>query len=779
MRILRFAPLLAVAGAACVVALMPHGHSPPPDVATVDRAPVSRVEGAPTETASMTSGPKSLRATPPLDYGSASSTGTEAAGRDPASAGRVPAPSTAAVRSDKKAKVQFAYASLEGAAPALGAPSAVAPPAETASLEPSAPPPAPPGPAADPALPPPRSPEAVILYRKGDASGLMALASAVTDADERSALEWTSLRADAHPSFDALAAFLKAHPGWPSRAWIRERQEAELAAHPQTPEQVAAFFANDTPPQSSAGKIATARAAQAMGRPEEASQIIRALWRDGNVDALAESVILREFGSSLTKADHAYRADRLLYTAYLGAGARAAALAGPDVLALAQARIVAAREPMSVALIKAVPPASRNDPGLLFSRIQYARRAGRVYEAALLLSLAPHDRAALVSPDRWWSERKMIARTLLDLDEPRLAFEVCDQTVRPNSSEAQVDAAFHAGWIALRFLNDAPSAAKRFALAAEAAENPLSVARAAYWQGRAAEAMGDSETAKTFYARAAAVPIAYYGQLAAQRLGENRLAFRAPAAAAEGERRDEAVRAVEALYADGLDDLAAALAFDAARQWRDESQLAAMAEVVKRHDQTGTQVQFAKIAVMRGHPLDAMAFPAVGMPAFLPLPRSADLATVYAVARQESEFIWHASSGAGAKGLMQMLPSTAVVTARRAGVDFDYARLIVDPAFNTQLGAALLGQLIEDQRGSRELAFAAYNAGPGRVAQWIAAHGDPRDGAVDLVDWIERIPFDETRDYVERVSENLGVYRQRFADEKLAPPAVSARVARE
>ena len=118
---------------------------------------------------------------------------------------------------------------------------------------------------------------------------------------------------------------------------------------------------------------------------------------------------------------------------------------------------------------------------------------------------------------------------------------------------------------------------------------------------------------------------------------------------------------------------------------------------------------------------------------------------------------------------MQMLPATAAATARRAGVEFDPARLIVDPAFNTQLGAALLGQLIEDERGSRELAFAAYNAGPGRVAQWIAAHGDPRDGAVDLVDWIERIPFDETRDYVERVSENLGVYRQRFADEKLTP----------
>ena len=373
----------------------------------------------------------------------------------------------------------------------------------------------------------------------------------------------------------------------------------------------------------------------------------------------------------------------------------------------------------------------------------------------------------------------MVARELLDLDEPRLAFEVCDETATPDTSEAQVDAAFHAGWIALRFLHDAPVAADRFARAAEAADTPLSIARAAYWQGRAAEDIGDSEGAKRFYERAASEPIAYYGQLAAQKLGQTRLALHTPEAAAEGDARDEAVVAAEALYADGLADLAASLAFDAARQWRDESQLGAMAEVVKRFGDAGTQVQFAKIAVLRGYALDEMAFPAKGVPAFVPLAHSADMPTVYAVARQESEFIWHASSWAGAKGIMQVMPSTGVLVARRAGVQFDSARLIVDPAFNTQLGAALLGQLIEDEGGSRELAFAAYNAGPGRVTQWIAAHGDPRDGKVDLVDWIERIPFDETRDYVERVSENLAVYRQRFADEPPPPAQVSAFAAKE
>ena len=201
--------------------------------------------------------------------------------------------------------------------------------------------------------------------------------------------------------------------------------------------------------------------------------------------------------------------------------------------------------------------------------------------------------------------------------------------------------------------------------------------------------------------------------------------------------------------------------------------MAAMADVVKRHADAATQVQFGKIATLRGYAFDDMAFPSAGVPAFLPLAHSADLASVYAVARQESEFVWRAASGAGAKGLMQILPSTAASTARRAGVPYDYARLLVDPAFNTQLGAAFLGQVMEDRTARAQMAFAAYNAGPGRVAQWIAAYGDPRNGA-DPVDWVERIPFDETRDYVQRVSENLGVYRQRFVED---PPQVGQAVA--
>ncbi|HEX9167621.1 MAG TPA: transglycosylase SLT domain-containing protein [Roseiarcus sp.] len=771
---------LALCGAACLIAFVPPWRRPPAEVGSIDKSAVgssgSRVVARLSTTderidkvVPFAAAPVAIRpdvslseAAPPraLSLSSACCVPTEFAATS--------APRKEFGPSDASLAAQFAYADVPGAAPAVSALSEIAPTEPATSPTPeSVLPPA-----------PPLSSKAAILYNRGDVAGLAALAQTSNDAAERLALDWASLRANAHPSFAALAAFLDAHPTWPSRGWIRDRQEAELAVNPEAPAKVAEFFAGGAP-QTSAGTIAAARAAIAIGRRDEAAQMIRALWRDGSFDAQTEGVILRDFGASLVKADHKYRADRLLYAGYPGAAARAAALAGPDVLALAEARVEAARAPMSAALVKAVPPALRDDPGLLFSRVQYARRAGRVYEAAVLLSLAPHDRDAVISPDRWWSERKMVAAALLDLGEPRLAFEVCDGTVRPETSEAEVDAEFHAGWIALRFLNDPSRAAVRFALAAAAADAPLSIARAAYWQGRAAEAMGESEAAKSFYERAASEPIAYYGQLAAHRLGQTRLALRAPNAAAEGDKRDAAVGAVAALYDDGLDDLAASLAFDAARQWTDESQIAAMADVVKRFGDAGTQVQFGKLALIRGYPLDAVAFPAAGIPAFVPLAHSADLPTIYAVARQESEFIWRSSSWAGAKGLMQMLPSTAALTARQAGVEFDYARLIADPAFNTRLGAVLLGQLIADEGGSPELAFAAYNAGPGRVTQWITKHGDPRDGTADLIDWIERIPFDETRDYVQRVSENLGVYRQRFADDPPTPPPVSARMARE
>ena len=235
----------------------------------------------------------------------------------------------------------------------------------------------------------------------------------------------------------------------------------------------------------------------------------------------------------------------------------------------------------------------------------------------------------------------------------------------------------------------------------------MSIARAAYWQGRAAEAMGQGDDARRFYERAAQLPIAYYGQLAAKRLGRGEIALRAPAIVASGDAREEATRVVELLYAAGLDDLATPLAEAAAGRWRDEAQIAALGEVVAAHGDATTNVEFGKIATERGFALDAVAFPTFGVPRFTPLSLIRPDLAERLRRRPAGERIRLARrfrrrrQGPDA----DYPPSTAQSTARRAGVAFDPARLSADPAFNIQLGAAFLGQLIEDEGGSLEIAW--------------------------------------------------------------------------
>jgi soluble lytic murein transglycosylase len=613
-----------------------------------------------------------------------------------------------------------------------------------------------------------------LLYRKGATAAADGIAERIDDPVQRVALEWIALKSSGAPDGARLARFAHAHPDWPDAGWIGAVEEASLFSRRAPAAEIDAAFAAK-PPATTPGALAFARAALSEGRVNDAQQTIVALWRDRDLDASTEATVLKEFGGLLSRADHKHRADRLLYAEKAQAAWRAAQLAGPDMMALARARLEAAVGPLSPRTSAAVPAALQSDPGLLFAKIQDARRSNRTEEATALFARAPHDAGALIDPDKWWSERRMVAREWLDKGDNDKAYALCAGAVTV-SSPAQVDAAFHAGWIALRFLHDPERAAKHFDAGIAAALTPLSIARAYYWRGRAADAMADLYNANIFYANSASYPIAYYGQLAARRLGRPDVAApRTPKSVAFGSERWLATQAAELYFEAGLDDYATPLAYAAAGAWRDEAQLAALGDVIAAHANAPVAVSFGKIATERGYALDAVAFPLNGAPAFTPLTRAADAASVLGVARQESEFIWHAASGAGAKGLMQVLPSTAQYAARRAGVGYDYGRLISDPAYNLQLGSAYLGELIDDEGGSVEMALAAYNAGAGRVAQWVQAFGDPRTAAVDPVDWIERIPFDETRDYVERVAENIAVYRARLAQKTAESDETLAR----
>ncbi len=614
--------------------------------------------------------------------------------------------------------------------------------------------------------------EAIGFYKTGALAQGDAAAKAAKDKIVQTALEWVALRTfPREAGFDRIQAFLAAHPSWPAQEWLRRRSEEALFGDHKSANLIKTYF-TAAEPQTPAGKLSLAHVLKADGKETEAAALVREVWRDADLNAMLEARVRTDFGAYLQKADYKYRADRLLYKGDLANALRSAVLAGPDVAALAKARAAVSADAASDKLLAAVPTPLRADPGYQFAMIQKLRRADKIREAANAMLAAPRDPVVLVNGDEWWIERRLLARKLLDQNDAKTAYKLCAEH-SAMTTEMQIEAEFHAGWIALRFLNDPSRAAGHFETAAKLAQTPMSQARAAYWRGRAAEAsITEDSTAKAFYEQAAAHPATYYGQLALGKLGVSAPSIRSPASEAAGDARDDSVKVAELLYAIGEKGLATALAVEAVRHLDDPAQVAALASVVAKQQDAHLSLTIGKFAGQRGIALDALAFPTYGVPPFAPLRNSADSSVIYSIARQESAFDPNAVSSAGAKGLMQIIASTARTTAERAGVAFDENRLLFDPAFNAQLAAAHLGALLAEQRGSYVLAFAAYNAGGKRVKQWLDAYGDPRRPGVDPIDWVERIPITETRNYVQRVLENLGIYRVRFG----APPDSNAAI---
>jgi soluble lytic murein transglycosylase len=372
---------------------------------------------------------------------------------------------------------------------------------------------------------------------------------------------------------------------------------------------------------------------------------------------------------------------------------------------------------------------------------------------------------AFQDTDEWWRERRVLARKLLDLGKFQSAYQVVRAAALPANQNYRAESHFVPGWIALRYLNDPAVAGEHFAHIDEGSVNPIVVARACYWRGRAAEAAGENEKMGLEYGAAARHGTAYYGQLARARLGLARIELRSPPQPNLGESRavaDELVRAVDMLYSIGERELVVNFAAELAEQTVDSAPLVGLAELATLRNDARSMLQIGKTALARGFELDLYAFPKIGIPQHKPIGPEIDTSVVYSVARTESAFDQRDKSPANAVGLMQVTPEAGRDTARRFGVAYDWERMVSDPVYNTQMGEAELAALLREYSGSHILTFAGYNAGRGRVRQWIREHGDPRDPNVDAIDWVERIPLAETRNYVQRVMENLLVYRVRF-----------------
>ena len=609
--------------------------------------------------------------------------------------------------------------------------------------------------------------QVIDLYRRGNLSEAERVRAAIPDEAARALLEWAAIRLGVPLGFERVVGFSRANPDWPAAALTRRRAEEALLSERKPSTVVRAFFARERP-SSPPGKLALALALQRDGLGQDAAAVVRELWREDTFGREFEARVMDAFPGALTEIDHRYRMERLLCRENFDAAGRAATYAGKAYGTLVRARrAVEEKAANAAAILDAVPPSLRADSSFLLSKAQWLRRADKPVEAAKVIALAPRNPEVIASADEWWIERRIVARKLMDTGEPRAAYMVASGH-SATTPEKRIEGEFHAGWIALRFLDEPRLAAAHFAEAARVAETPISLARSAYWQGRAAEALGQGDEAKAFYARAAAQPVAYYGQLARARLGRPDLPLRPPAAIDAGERaRIEArvpFRAVRIANALGLKEFALPLYIELGAKLAGAAELDALGDLALEGRDPRALVAVGKAALQRGFALDLHAYPTIGIPAFeasaavIPVER----AMVFAIARQESQFDPKAQSGAGARGLMQLMPATAQRTAKRIGLAYDTDRLIDEPAYNAKIGTAHLGELMADWKGSYVLAFASYNAGGGHVKKWIDAYGDPRNPGVDPVDWVERIPFTETRNYVQRVMENVQVYRHRL-----------------
>ena len=609
-----------------------------------------------------------------------------------------------------------------------------------------------------------------VLAGKYDEAGRTAAASGSQAA--QAIVEWFFIRDRFREAgYQRIMNFLSENPGWPGAEAFMARAEIILYES-GSPEAIASHFANRKP-VSPEGRAAYARLLLAQGDRKGAAQLIRAAWTSKSLRPETEKRIASEFSALLDSDDHLARLwtmvvshetdEALRASSYLPRDYRSAALA---------AKALIGRDASGEKLYRQLPQNIQQAPAMRYVLARWYHLAKKNYMAAReVLITAPTSPAAQYEPEQWSDLKQSVARYLLadEHKDYRDAYKLASQNGL-SSGKVYEESEFLSGFIALEKLHDAKLAAKHFRRMAEKATSRTETARGKFWLARALESMGDKSGAKAAYKDAASHPTLFYGQLAAGALGRHEgvgqiSRYRFSDGDLNDVRSDTMMGAMLLMAKAGGQNQLSPFLEPLALRLKDGPQLAAAASLLAKATKPYFAMRFAKATgTVRGIDIDDYGFPVDVLPAWRPVGSPVERAVVYGLTRQESEFQPLAKSHAGARGLMQLMPRTAQLVARRYGLSHNTDKLIDDPSHNVALGAAHLGELIEGYRGSYILTFAAYNAGPGRVRQWIDMFGDPRDPAVDPVDFVESIPVSETRRYVQRVMQNVQVYRSRLKD---------------
>jgi len=577
-------------------------------------------------------------------------------------------------------------------------------------------------------------------------------------------IDWQLALQDQNAIFFDLADAVRTLEGWPRHQRIRVLAERKIATSGMQPTAIISWFAK-WPAISGPGKLALAEALFTNSQPELAKALVIDAWRHHSLSKDISAQVLKTHGDVLETHDHEIRVDMLLWQRRSTAARRLLSKTSRDFRDLSKARIALMRRGRGVdTAVDAVPATLQTHISLLFERALWRRKAGRTGEALELLLQLPEIIVTPQGQKRLWTERHIHARRALKDGN----YEAAYQLAKAHGFERGADFAageWLAGWLALTKLQQPEIAKQHFTKLAENVSTPVSQARARYWLGETWRVLDNPENAKTEYLQAAVFNFTYYGQLAQQQIAPGYLNFGNDPEPGLTDRHifetHPQVQAMKLLAMIGdlpnyrrfsyhLDDLLPGAV--------DHVMLARFS---RKNGQGGIAIRAAKAALIRNEILPESQWPLMAVPTDSNRPEPAFL---LAISRQESEFNARAISPAGARGLMQLMPATAKQTARNQGRTYHRGWLTDDPAYNLDLGSAHLQELLDNFDGSYILSAAAYNAGSRRAKQWIKDYGDPRTNA-NPIDWVESIPFSETRNYVQRVLENVQVYRNRLSTE--------------
>jgi soluble lytic murein transglycosylase len=599
----------------------------------------------------------------------------------------------------------------------------------------------------------------------GDPARAYELAKSLDDDAERRAVQWAAIRfGDGKVDYEAVIRFSADAPDFARSDMFRTRLEQALMRADAAGPEIIRLLGGSMPNMVEA-QMSLALAYVEDGQKERAARIARTIWVDNFLTRAQENLIHKRLGELLTKRDHWDRAVNLMMHDRASGVERLMPFMTDAQKSLAVARNAVSRNAKDAKkLLDAVDPSMKSHPVLVYSRAQRARQFELWDDAVAWLNKAEGE---LPAAAEWWYERRTLTRQLLALGKYELAFKA-SEGYRTGPEGRLVEAHFHAGWIALTYLDDAKAAVAHFETMAQHSTLPDSVTQANYWLGRARRAVGDDAGATEAFAKAAVFGTVYYGQLARAELGET-LTLRdlpEPADIAAAFEARDIVRAVRLLAESGRESMAATLLRTFTPDLEDGGELLLAAQIAEGMGAHDLAISIAETAERKGFPLDHISFPDDGVPTTMVA--EIDHAAIFAVARQESRFRIDAVSSAGARGLMQLMPATARETAQKVGVEYSMSRLTSDPTYNALLGSTYLKAQLEAFEGSLLLAAAAYNAGAGNARKWVRAYGDPRSEEVDPVVWVELIPFQETRKYVQRVLGNYLVYRARLGHDELS-----------